>query len=120
LVSVLAAQFHLLALDWVLSSSRALSPHCFRRDFSARPYAALISQIGRGGFWGGVFPGATRFCLKSISGTVQSLVKSKRGAIIVIEREDSLQGILDSGTKMEAEVTAELLVTLFVPSLSVA
>jgi diadenylate cyclase len=34
---------------------------------------------------------------------------------VVIEREDNLQSIIDSGTKMDAEVTAELLVTLFVP-----
>jgi diadenylate cyclase len=34
---------------------------------------------------------------------------------VVIEREDNLQGIIDSGTKMDAEVTAELLVTIFVP-----
>jgi diadenylate cyclase len=42
-------------------------------------------------------------------------VKSRRGAIVVIEREDNLQSIIDSGTKMDAEVTAELLVTIFVP-----
>ena len=35
--------------------------------------------------------------------------------MIVIERDDSLQSVLDSGTRIEADVTAELLVTLFVP-----
>ncbi len=33
----------------------------------------------------------------------------------MIERDDSLQSVFESGTKIEAEATAELMVTLFVP-----
>jgi diadenylate cyclase len=113
LVSVAAAQFHLLALDWLLSNLGPFLLIAFVVVFQP-DLRRLISQIGRGGFWGGVFQGDV-VLFKTISASAQSLVKSRRGAIIVIEREDNLQGILDSGTKMEAEVTAELLVTLSVP-----
>jgi len=114
IVSVVAAQFHLLALDWLLSNLGPFLLIAFVVVFQP-DLRRLISQIGRGGFWGGVFQGDA-VLFKAISGSVQSLVKSKRGAIIVIEREDSLQGIADSGTKMESEVSAELLVTIFVPN----
>lgn len=113
LVSVIAAQFHLLALDWLLSNLGPFLLITFVVVFQP-DLRRLISQIGRGGFWGGVFQGDV-VLFKGVSSAAQSLVKSRRGAIIVIEREDSLQGILDSGTKIEAEVTSELLVTLFVP-----
>jgi diadenylate cyclase len=113
LVSVVAAQFHLLALDWLLSSLGPFLLIAFVVVFQP-DLRRLISQIGRGGLWGGVFQGDA-VLFKTISGSVQSLVKNRRGAIIVIEREDNLQGIIDSGTKMDAEVTAELLTTLFVP-----
>lgn len=113
LISVVAAQFHLLALDWLLSSLGPFLLIAFVVVFQP-DLRRLISQIGRGGFWGGVFQGDA-VLFKTISTSVQSLVKGKRGAIIVIEREDNLQSIIDSGTKMDAEVTPELLVTLFVP-----
>lgn len=113
LVSVVAAQFHLLALDWLLSSLGPFLLIAFVVVFQP-DLRRLISQIGRGGLWGGVFQGDA-VLFKTISDSVQSLVKNRRGAIIVIEREDNLQSIIDSGTKMDAEVTAELLTTLFVP-----
>ncbi len=113
LISVVAAQFHLLALDWLLSSLGPFLLIAFVVVFQP-DLRRLISQIGRGGLWGGVFQGDA-VLFNTISASVQSLVKSRRGAIVVIEREDNLQSIIDSGTKMDAEVTAELLVTLFVP-----
>ena len=113
LISVVAAQFHLLALDWLLSSLGPFLLIAFVVVFQP-DLRRLISQIGRGGLWGGVFQGDA-VLFNTISTSVQSLVKSRRGAIVVIEREDNLQSIIDSGTKMDAEVTAELLVNIFVP-----
>jgi diadenylate cyclase len=113
LISVVAAQFHLLALDWLLSSLGPFLLIAFVVVFQP-DLRRLISQIGRGGLWGGVFQGDA-VLFNTISTSIQSLVKSRRGAIVVIEREDNLQSIIDSGTKMDAEVTAELLVTIFVP-----
>jgi len=113
LVSVLATQFHLLTLDWLLSSLGPFLLIAFVVIFQP-DLRRLISQIGRGGLWGGVFQGDA-VLFKTISASMQSLVKSRRGAIIVVERQDNLQSIIDSGTKLEAEATVELLVTLFVP-----
>ena len=113
IATAVASQAHLLTLDWLLSS---VGPFVliaivvvFQPDLRR-----IITQLGRGGLFGGVFQGEAAL-FKEITTAVKNLVKSRRGALIVIERDDSLQSVLDSGTKIEAEVTSELLVTLFVP-----
>lgn len=46
---------------------------------------------------------------------VQELAKSKTGALIVFERDIKLQDIVETGVVMEAEITPQLLVNIFVP-----
>ncbi|HJT24340.1 MAG TPA: diadenylate cyclase CdaA [bacterium] len=112
-VTAFASQFHFLTLDWLLSNLGPFFLIAFVVVFQP-DLRRIITQIGRGGFLGGVFQGEAAL-FKEITTAVKNLVKSRRGALIVIERDDSLQSVLDSGTKIEADVTSELLVTLFVP-----
>jgi diadenylate cyclase len=113
LSAVLAGQFHLLTIDWILSSLGPFLLVAFVIIFQS-DLRRIISQIGRGGFWGGVFRGDSP-AFKEISQAARELVKSRRGALIVLERDDSLQGIIETGTPIGAEVSAELLITFFVP-----
>ena len=46
---------------------------------------------------------------------VQELAKSKTGALIVIERDIKIQDIIATGIPMDAEVSPQLLVNIFVP-----
>ena len=46
---------------------------------------------------------------------VQELAKSKTGALIVIERDINIQDIVATGIPMDAEVSPQLLVNIFVP-----
>ncbi len=113
LAMVIASQFHLLTLDWLLSNVGPFLLIAFVVVFQP-DLRRIITQIGRGGFWGGVFQGDA-ILFKEITTAVRELVKKRQGALIVIERDDSLQSVFDSGTKIEADTTAELLVTIFVP-----
>ena len=113
LAMVIASQFHLLTLDWLLSNVGPFLLIAFVVVFQP-DFRRIITQIGRGGFWGGVFQGDA-ILFKEITTAVRELVKKRQGALIVIERDDSLQSVFDSGTKIEADTTAELLVTIFVP-----
>ncbi|MCG8402137.1 MAG: diadenylate cyclase CdaA [Firmicutes bacterium] len=71
-------------------------------DFFARPLnqmaegdrSALISEVVR---------------------AAQSMSASRTGALIVLERSTGLQEHIDTGIKMDAEVTAELLMNIFIP-----
>ena len=48
-------------------------------------------------------------------GAVRYLSRNKIGALIAIERQVGLQGIVELGTRLDAEVTKELLDTIFWP-----
>ncbi len=114
LATVVASQFHLLTLDWLLSNLGPFFLIAFVVVFQP-DLRRIITQIGRGGgFWGGVFQGDA-LLFQEVTKAVRELVKAKRGALLVIERDDSLQSVFESGTKIEADVTSELLVTLFTP-----
>ena len=113
LAMVTASQFHLLTLDWLLSNVGPFLLIAFVVVFQP-DLRRIITQIGRGGLWGGVFQGEA-ILFKEITSAVRELVKKRQGALVVIERDDSLQSVFESGTKIEAETTSELLVTLFVP-----
>lgn len=71
-------------------------------DFFARPLnqmaegdrSALISEVVR---------------------AVQHMAKSRTGALIILERSTGLQEHIETGVKMDAEVTAELLINIFIP-----
>ncbi len=47
---------------------------------------------------------------------VNELAKTNTGALIVIERDIKLQDIIDTGVNIDAEVSPQLLVNLFVPN----
>lgn len=53
--------------------------------------------------------------IDEIIGAVAYLSKNKIGAIIAIEREVGLKGIVEEGTRLNAYVSAELLKTIFWP-----
>ncbi len=113
LTAVAASQFHLLTIDWLLSNLGPFFLIAFVVVFQS-DLRNMITRIGRTSFWGGVFQGEALW-LTEVTSAVRDLVKSKRGAILVIERDDSLQSVVDNGTKIEAEITAPLLYTFFVP-----
>ncbi|MFA9478673.1 diadenylate cyclase CdaA [Phycisphaerales bacterium AB-hyl4] len=53
--------------------------------------------------------------VEEVLGAVQYLARNKIGALIAIERQVGLQGIVELGTRLDAEVSKELLNTLFWP-----
>lgn len=53
--------------------------------------------------------------VEEVLGSVQYLARNKIGALIAIERQVGLQGIVELGTRLDAEVTKELLNTIFWP-----
>lgn len=56
-----------------------------------------------------------RVALDVVAKTVQSLARERRGALIAIERANSLPHVAATGTRLDAEVTPELLAGLFWP-----
>jgi diadenylate cyclase len=74
---------------------------------------ALI-RIGQPRFWMGSSQQLTK-TVEEIVTAVTELSASKTGAIIVIEKRVALGEFIESGVRIDAEVTAELLKTIFHP-----
>ncbi|MCS7060325.1 MAG: diadenylate cyclase CdaA [Anaerolineae bacterium] len=54
--------------------------------------------------------------VRTISDAVQRLAAHRYGALIVLERDTGLQGYIDTGVKLDALLSAELLLTIFHPN----
>lgn len=54
--------------------------------------------------------------LKEIVEAADVLSKSRIGALIALEKEDSLKDYIESGVKIDSKVTAEMLQTIFTPN----
>ena len=97
--------------QWVLERLIALAAIGVLVVFQPEIRRALV-RMGRSPFVGLFF--------KPESGTVDEIVeavaalsKQKSGAIVALEREDSLAGYAKGGVKLDAEVSSELLISLF-------
>jgi diadenylate cyclase len=78
-----------------------------------------LERLGRVGSLGWlVVPGARRSVQKVASGVAQAafdLAGQRIGALIVLERETGLQDMAEGGVMIDAELSVELLETLFTP-----
>ncbi len=82
-----------------------------------------LEQIGRGGFFrlqgDETDPGPGRpedRAIVTLARTAHFLSSNRRGALIVIEQQSGLREICESGTVLRADVSEELLLTIFTPA----
>ncbi len=108
----------LSALSWLLQQILPLGPVAIVILFYPELRHAL-EEVGRLGFWGRGFTGLDREDLSSMVGEIvrvaESLSDKKIGALMVLERETRLTNEIETGTPLNAQVSAELLGTLFYP-----
>jgi len=106
----IAKTFELNAINWVLTKLFAVGVVAFLIIFQPELRRGL-ARIGQQTMLGG---------LLNEGGTIDELVKAceffsknKIGALIAIEREVGLRTYIESGIRLEAKVSSELLITLF-------
>ncbi len=114
LVSLLASVLQLEGLTWLISSLKTVWVLAFLILFQPELRKALTSLGG-----GKIFRSFTRAQDSSVLGELvraaESMAEKGLGALIVIERNVGLKNIVETGTLLEARVSAELLVTVFTP-----
>ena len=89
----------------------AVSLLCIYQPELRRTFTPGASRRNRLFRLGGVQ--ATSEQIETILSACQRLVQSKRGALIVFPRKLALKNIIDSGTKMNADISSALIVTVF-------
>ncbi len=78
----------------------------------------VLAKLGRGNFFGGRTGRSDWDSLDEIVHSATNLSAKRIGALIVIEREIGLKNYVESGIKLDAFLTYDLLVTIFHPSSS--
>jgi diadenylate cyclase len=114
LLSMAANMLQLNGFNWLVSSLKTVWVLAFLILFQPELRKALTSLGG-----GRVFRSITRtgepFLLGELVRAAETLSEKSIGALIVIERTVGLKNIVETGTPLDARVSAELLVTVFTP-----
>ncbi len=115
--TILSAALHLDTIHWLLQTILMMLLVALPIVFQPELRRAL-EHLGRGGFFAPPNWSAdqgTAGILEEVVGAVETLTRGKTGAIIVLEREVNLQEYVATGIGLDASVSAELLVNVFVP-----
>src|SRR5499426_1295069 len=114
LVGVVANYFDLLAVRWIVSSLKTVWLIVFVILFQPELRHAL-AQFGRTRYFRSFLRGENYGVLGEVIRAVESLAQRRHGGLIVMERNVGLRNFVETGTRVDAKVSAELLVTLFSP-----
>ena len=108
--------FQLRTLNWILEKATLLAPVALVLLFLPELRQA-IEGFAKFGTWSGrLITGDTslrRQTLEEIIKATEEMAKTHTGALIVIERQSSLEEIATNGVQVKGIVTAELLSTIF-------
>ena len=113
-VGVLAREFDLIAVKWITDSLRTVWLIVFVILFQPELRHAL-AQFGRTRYFRAFLRGGNYGVLGEIVRGVETLAQRRHGALLVLERNVGLRNFVDTGTRLDAKISAELLVTLFSP-----
>lgn len=119
LVILIVASFvsrwaRLTTVDWILRNFWAVWLMVIIIIFQPELRRAL-AQLGQSRFLGALLKSEERV-VKEIVESVGILAKKRIGALIVLERESSVREFIEAGTRIDSEVSAELLNAIFMPN----
>ncbi|MGQ9608306.1 MAG: diadenylate cyclase CdaA [bacterium] len=115
-ISVIAALAKLRTLDWLLQKFWTWGVVVFIILFAPELKSVLARMGGTAAFLGiGGNIKDERTCIQIVVDAAERLSAIRAGALIVMTREASLESFIESGVPIDAEVTRELLMTIFYP-----
>ncbi len=113
---LIAAIFRLEALSWLLANSLTALviavPVIFQPEIRR-----VLERLGRGSVFGTrLAPQEIRVAvIDEVCSAAEKLSDRRHGALIVLQRNSSLQAFIRTGIQLDSMVTADLLATLFWP-----
>ena len=120
-IYALSAIFHLNTVNYILNAIVQVALFAIIVIFQPE-LRKLLEQMGRLkflhylGFSLEASPEDTEEVVRNIAAAAADMAESRTGALIVIERGTRLGEYMNSGTQLDANVTAELLKNIFVPN----
>ena len=114
IASIVAQWFRLNALNWIINSLKTVWVILFVILFQPE-LRAVLTHIGQNRLLRALIRVGEGGVLKEILSAVEEMSRERRGALIVVERDMGLRDYIETGTKLDASVTKELLETIFTP-----
>ena len=114
LVGLFARAFDLIAVTWIVDSVKTIWLIAFVILFQPE-LRHVLAQFGRTRYFRSFLRGDSYGVLGEVVRAAETLGQKRQGALMVIERNTGLRNFVETGTRLDAKVTAELLVTLFSP-----
>src|SRR5580765_2676591 len=114
LVGIAAREFDLIAVKWIVDSLKTVWLIAFVILFQPELRHAL-ALFGRTRYFRAFLRGDHFGVLGEVVRAVETLAQRRHGGLIVMERNVGLRNFVETGTRIDAKVSAELLVTLFSP-----
>ncbi len=114
ILSVAAEWLQLSSLDWLLSSLKTVWVIGFLILFQPELRKGL-TQFGQNPLFKQLLHVGDTASLGEIQKALESMSKKGLGGIVVIERNVGLRSYVETGTPIEAVVSAELIETIFTP-----
>jgi diadenylate cyclase len=113
LLVIIARLLDMYLLSWILTGLTALWIIAFIIVFQPELRRALV-ELGQNRFFRFIFKEHAQL-YRELKEAAEILSKKKTGALIVIERDINLKSFIETGTKLDAETTSELLISVFNP-----
>jgi diadenylate cyclase len=108
---VLSRMLDLYLLSWLLTGLTAIWIIAFVIVFQPELRRALV-ELGQNRLFKYIFKEHVQL-YRELKEAADILCKKKIGALIVIEREVNLKSFIETGIKLDAETTSELLISIF-------
>ena len=115
IIGLAARQLDLIAVKWITDSLKTVWLIAFVILFQPEIRHAL-AQFGRTRYFRSFLRGDNYGVLGEVVRGVETLSERRQGALVVVERNVGLRNFVDTGTRLDARISAELLVTLFSPN----
>jgi diadenylate cyclase len=110
-----AQYFELYTVNWVLDSIGnvllIIVVVVFQHDIRR-----MLTQVGTGPLFSGLPRVAHGQVIEELTRAAVTLASRRIGALIVIAREVGLNEYMEGGTRLDAQVTKELIQSIFIPS----
>ena len=114
LVGLLAREFDLIAVKWIVDSLKTVWLIAFVILFQPELRHAL-AQFGRTRYFRSFLRGESYGVLGEVVRGIEALAQRRHGALIAIERNVGLRSFVETGTRLDAKISGELLATIFSP-----
>jgi diadenylate cyclase len=113
-IAVIAERAEMVGINWLLTQVKTIWLLGLVIVFQ-NELRRLLSYLGQSRLLSPFFNDAPDQTIDEIVTACKRLSEQGVGALIVLTREIGLAGVIETGTRLRAEVSAPLLVTVFVP-----